>query len=125
MKKAVKILKSSFFWAAFFIAVAAVCFLWIFLFGKNGKADTAAVYVEGELYCEISLDEDGIYEIKTSFGENTVEVKDGRVRVKSADCENRICVERGWISDAGTPIICSPHKLSVEICGEGKSDASV
>lgn len=119
-----KILKSNAFWVCFFVIVIAVCVLLIFN-SKSNSGKSAEIYVDGELFKEIPLDKDEEYRISTDFGENTVEVKDGRVRVKSADCKNQICVNTGWISSPGVPIICSPHRLSVEIKSDGGADLNV
>ncbi|MBS5819866.1 MULTISPECIES: NusG domain II-containing protein [Enterococcus] len=46
---------------------------------------------------------------------NLIEVKDGRIRIKEADCGDQICVRRGWIDQSGETIVCLPHKLLIEI----------
>ena len=45
-------------------------------------------------------------------GSNTVTVQPGRICVSSADCPDKICVQRGWLSE-GTPIVCLPHRLII------------
>lgn len=44
---------------------------------------------------------------------NTLEIKDGKVCMKSADCPDKRCVKQGY-SDM-LPIICLPNKVVVEI----------
>ena len=46
---------------------------------------------------------------------NLIEVKDGRIRIKEADCGDQICVRRGWIDQSGETIVCLAHKLLIEI----------
>lgn len=46
---------------------------------------------------------------------NLIEVKDGRIRIKEADCGDQICVRRGWIDQSDETIVCLPHKLLIEI----------
>lgn len=112
-----KIFKSTAFWIVNFLLIIALSVVVIYVLQDiDGK--TAEVYVKDELYMEIPLSKDGIYEVKTEHGENVIEVKNGRIRVKSADCKNQICVENGWVSKSGKPIICAPHKLSIVITWE-------
>ena len=46
---------------------------------------------------------------------NTVEIKNGKVRVSSADCKNQICVNHKPISKKGESIICLPNKVLAEV----------
>ena len=63
------------------------------------------------------LAEDGELVVTSSAGTNTVQVENGRVRVREADCPNQDCVNQGWIDDASQQIVCLPHKLYVSIEG--------
>lgn len=47
--------------------------------------------------------------------DNTVLIKNGRVKMQSADCKNQICVEHKAISRRGESIICLPNKVIAEI----------
>lgn len=85
----------------------------------------ACLYQNGELVREIDLDK-----VKTPYsfeilseqgGSNTVSVERGRIRISQADCPDRICVNRGWISDGTEPIVCLPNKLLIEIVGGGEA----
>lgn len=50
---------------------------------------------------------------------NLIEMENGKIRIKDADCPDKICVKTGWISEPGQSIICLPHKLIIKI--EGKN----
>lgn len=102
----------------------AVCVAVIFL-NKNDQGSAAEIYVDGELVRTVSLDEDCVFEIKTDYGVNEIQVKDGEIRVSSSDCKNQVCVESGWSSSRGKPIICAPHRLTVKITEKGESDLAV
>lgn len=57
-----------------------------------------------------------LYENKTiKLAGNTVEIKNGKVRVSSADCKNQICVNHKPISKRGESIICLPNKVLAEV----------
>lgn len=56
---------------------------------------------------------------------NTVQVEPGRICVSHADCPDKICVDRGWISTRGAPIVCLPNGLVIEIeGGDGDLDGT-
>ncbi len=46
---------------------------------------------------------------------NTIEVRDDRIRMKSATCSDQVCVNFGFISKPGETIVCLPHKILIEI----------
>ncbi|MBQ7567111.1 MAG: NusG domain II-containing protein [Oscillospiraceae bacterium] len=57
-------------------------------------------------------------------GENVVLVQPGRVCVESADCPDKICVQRGWLTDEPTPIVCLPHRLVIRSKSASGADAA-
>lgn len=46
---------------------------------------------------------------------NLLEIDGDRIRIKEADCNDQVCVRRGWASKHGETIVCLPHKLVIEI----------
>lgn len=102
------------------VAIAvALCIAW-FLHSASSSATRAIIHDgDGKEY-ELLLSQDTQLEVSTSLGTNIIEVHDGKVRVTSADCPNKTCVNQGWISSADEQIICLPHKLTVTI----ESDSS-
>ena len=59
---------------------------------------------------------DSLYENKmVKLAGNTVEIKNGKVRVSTADCKNQICVNHKPISKKGESIICLPNKVLAEV----------
>ena len=62
---------------------------------------------------DLSQEPDRSFEIKTDSGSNTVEIKDGRIRVSAADCPDKTCVRMGWLDSAAMPIVCLPHDLVI------------
>ena len=84
--------------------------------GSRGKAGSCAVVmVRNNETARYSLSTDGIYTI--NGGTNTIEIKDGKVRMTEAECPNHLCVRQGWISFSGQSIVCLPNELSVTITG--------
>lgn len=115
------------FYVRDFVAVAMVLAVLIasivMLTAKQGG--TVEVYVDGKLTYSYSLDKNRTFEVDCDNGKNVVEIKDGKVSVIDADCNNRACVKSKAISKKGEQIVCLPHKLIVVIKGgsEGELDA--
>ena len=80
------------------------------------KKNTVIIKSDGKILytLDLSSEPDRTFEIKTDRGENTVEIKDGKIRVLSADCPDKTCVRMGWLESSTMPIVCLPHKLVIE-----------
>ena len=82
------------------------------------KEDTgmgkAVIRVDGELYGEYDLSKDQTIDIQ---GTNTLEIHDGKARMSSADCPDKLCVHQKAVSRDGESIICLPNKVVVSIEG--------
>lgn len=89
--------------------------------GSDTAAATAVVKDADGNELELSLAEDATRTVTSSAGTNVIEVKDGRVRVREADCPNQDCVHQGWINAPGKQIVCLPHKLTVDIVSADSS----
>ena len=63
------------------------------------------------------------FDVKSADGVNRIHVEHGRISVISADCPDGICVAHGPISKSGSPIVCLPHRLVVEILRTDSRDA--
>lgn len=46
---------------------------------------------------------------------NLIEIDGERIRVKEANCHDRVCIKSDWITHPGETIVCLPHKLVIEI----------
>ncbi|ADU20877.1 MULTISPECIES: NusG domain II-containing protein [Ruminococcus] len=80
---------------------------------KNGK--TAVISQDGKVLYRIDLssEKDRTIEVTYNGRKNIIEIKDGRIRMKDADCPDHICVDTGWLED-GKPIVCLPNRLVIE-----------
>lgn len=114
------------FYARDFVAVAMVLAVLIasivMLTAKKGG--TVEVYVDGKLTYSYAWTKPHLRG-RLRQRQNVVEIKDGKVSVIDADCNNRACVKSNAISKKGEQIVCLPHKLIVVIKGgsEGELDA--
>lgn len=106
--------------AVIVLAAAAVLYFSGIL-KPEGEGAKAVVTVDGEVFGEYDLSKDGTYTVKSEDGENTFEIKDGKVDVTKADCRDGICVNHTPVYLDGETIICLPHKVVIEIVGGEKS----
>ena len=98
------------------LAVLAVAVALMIVTGSRGKTGShVVVMVRNQEIARYSLSVDGTYTI--NGGTNTIEIKDGKVRMAEAECPNHLCVKQGWIGYGGQSIVCLPNELSVTITG--------
>jgi len=74
---------------------------------------------------EVSLDNRPVYildlsenrevSVRGPLGNNVIEIRGGKVRMKEAPCPNKLCVHQGWIERGS--IICLPNKVFVTVGG--------
>ena len=106
------------------IAAVALCALGLILFycvGSSAQKKSVVVTHAGETVRVLPLD----ITVVLSFpeGSNTLEISSGAVRITEADCGGD-CVRCGKIENAGSSIVCLPHRLSVTITGDGPDGVS-
>lgn len=96
--------------AVFFAAAAA--FIFFSFFRESGKK--AVVYVGNEK--KMTLDLNNKEETNSfEFDGAVIEIQKGKIRVKSSDCPDKVCVHTGFISKKGEKIVCLPKKLIIKI----------
>ena len=94
------------------VAVAASAG-WLLFRQQKAQASVARITRDGLLIEEIDLErvtEPRTLTLEDGRGRNTVLVERGRICVS---------VKQGWISDGTVPIVCLPHRLVIEITGDG------
>ena len=100
--------------ALLLVALAA----WGLLRLTRARGAEAVVTVDGAAVAALPLSEDAVLTVGEGQGfSNVIEVSGGRVRVRDADCPDRLCVRTGWVSRDGESIVCLPHKLVVTVRG--------
>lgn len=90
---------------------------------KSGN--TADIYIDDKLVQTIDMSVDDEYTFQTDKGSNTVEVRNGAVRMKSADCPDKVCVRMGTKNRNGETITCLPHKLVIEVHGGQEQEVDI
>lgn len=101
------------YWILLLAAVALLCGIFsVRFFLPRADADQAQILCDGQLLYTVDLGLDQSYPIVTTYGTNTVEVRDGAIAVTAADCPDGYCIQRGWCS-SGADIVCLPHRLVI------------
>ena len=98
--------------AAVFIAAAVSSVVML----NVPAGDIVKIKSNGELLYTIdpSNSPDRTIIVEYNGKENTLEIKDHKIRVLEADCPDKVCVNTGWLDSPAIPIICLPNKLIIE-----------
>ena len=97
-------------------ALLLAAFSYLVIFWLSGeKGGQAVVFVDKEQTAAYDLGIDGSYEIQTERGRNLLVNKDGKAKMKEADCPDGLCVKQKAIDKKGETIVCLPHRVVVEI----------
>lgn len=106
-------------WILVGIVLLAAGGIFLFQFLKpDTEKKQVVITVDKELYGTYDLNEDQKINIA---GTNVLEIKDGQVKMKEADCPDLLCVHHKKIAKDGESIICLPNKIVVTIRGEEES----
>ena len=95
------------------ILVSIVIYIGYSFLAVNGSI--VRIYVNKEFYEELDLSVNQTKKISSEYGTNIIIIKDNKVFVKSASCDNQICVNHKAISNSNESIICIPNRLVVRI----------
>lgn len=84
------------------------------------------ISVNGKEYKKVKLyGTNEIININTKYGDNTLEIKDGKVNMIYSNCKEQICVKHHKISVSGENIICLPNRVVVSIESEKNNEVDV
>lgn len=95
------------------LLAAFLIILTLRLTAKGGK--NVKVLIDGEEKYRLSLSENIEKIISQNGQENILIIKNGKAKITSASCPDKICVSHKAISKSGETIICLPNKVVVEI----------
>ncbi len=87
------------------------------------RGDNVIIQVEGKNFSRFSLSENRTVKVYGPLGISILEIKNGKVRMFSSPCPDKLCVREGYISKPGQMIICVPNRVIVKIEGRANLDA--
>jgi hypothetical protein len=82
--------------------------------GGGRQADRVLIKLNGRTWLDTNLRLNRLVDVPGPLGVTEVEIRDGRVRVKSDPGLRQLCVRQGWIAP-GEAAICLPNRVSVEL----------
>ncbi|EGC82996.1 NusG domain II-containing protein [Anaerococcus hydrogenalis] len=99
-------------------------------FVQKFKSDQNGSYLRVELngkeYGKYPLNKNKTFKIKVDNDEyNVVEIKNGKVKMREANCRDLICTHMPKISKVGETIVCLPHRLILEIVNDDTNDDEI
>lgn len=120
-KKSKNGLKRADFYLITGLLIVTSVLLVVIQFGMKKPGEKVIVKVDGNVVKKISLNENIVFDIEGyQGGSNRIVVEDGNVAMSDADCPDKLCVHTGKIKKTGETIVCLPHRVVVEITGDGK-----
>ena len=96
-------------------------------FNSNGER-FCVIKISGDEVRRIDLNnvhEDEIIKIKNDYGENHIRISRDGVSVIYTDCPGKVEVKETPINKIGQSLVCLPHRLTIEIIGDGSSPDAV
>lgn len=82
------------------------------------KGTIANIYKDGVCIKSIDLSKvTSPYEINLTYNDevNIISVEKNKIAVIDANCNDKICINQGYISNTIAPIVCLPHKIIIKI----------
>lgn len=127
--------KINYFFTVFILLILGICAICVLLLYKKQYADQnssshiARVLVNDELIKTFDLDQvAGSIEFTVTNnkgGENTIRVEHGRIGIIHANCPDKLCVKRGFISNSLLPSVCLPNGVVIDIFSSGETTDSI
>lgn len=95
-----------------------------YMSGDSSQARSVVITVDGQVRKTFPLRQGyvGEFRVDGDGGLNVVEYRDGRVRMKEADCPDQICVQSGWISTPQQQIVCLPYRVVIKVVSDSPAD---
>jgi hypothetical protein len=69
-----------------------------------------------------SLNNHKVIKVSGQLGTTSVIIDNGRARIQSSPCRNKICCAMGEIGNEGGILVCVPNQVIVAIAGERAED---
>lgn len=75
----------------------------------------ASIETDGRRIALLDLSKNQVITIRGYLGNMDIQVQDGKIRVSSSPCKQKICQHSGYRSKAGDIIVCVPNKIVIRI----------
>jgi len=96
-------------------AFSALSFFWVNSSSEVGEFVVVTTADAGMI--RKPLMQDDIFSVTGPVGRTRIAIQAGTVRVLDSDCPNKICRDRGAISESRRIIVCVPNRVTITIEG--------
>jgi len=95
----------------------------VLLWSSQNEIENPAAFIQinNVIQYELDLRQDQIIALKEFTPPVKVEVRNHSIGIIQNDCEQKICIKMGFISDAGQMIVCVPKKILIYISGNDQN----
>lgn len=104
-------------WVVIFSVVILICVaIYIVGFGSANETNVVGIYSNSKLVEKIDLsklDSERKITISGENGNNVILAQKNSIKMLSAECPDKVCVNHGELKKGGAPIICLPNKLVI------------
>lgn len=104
-------------WVIIFSVVILVCAtIYIVGFNTSSNSSVVGIYSNSKLVEKIDLsqvEQEREITISGKNGKNVILVDKNSIKMLSAECPDKVCVNHGELKKGGAPIICLPNKLVI------------
>lgn len=105
-------------WIIIFSLACVLCVcLWLYFSAFLSPSETVGIYQDGVLVRQIDLSSVKQPEeitLSGEYGDNVILVSHGYIKMKSADCPDKLCVKHGELKSSASPIVCLPNKIVIK-----------
>lgn len=105
-------------WIIIFSLSLIVCAaLWLLVSNAPSQSKIVGIYQNGCLVEKIDLNSvtaEREITLSGEYGTNTISISQGHIKMKSAECPDKICVKHGELEKSGSPIVCLPNRVVIK-----------
>ena len=87
-----------------------------------GKPDEVVVSANGEVAARFSLQGQSQFKIRGPLGDSEINITNGKVKMVSSSCVQKVCVHKGYIEKPGECIVCAPNGIVVKIVSKSETE---
>ena len=93
-----------------------------FLYSREfiSSGNIVKITLDNRTVYALNLSEDREVSVRGPLGNNVIEIRGSKVRMKEAPCPAKLCVHQGWIESGA--IICLPNKILVMVSRDKQHD---
>ncbi len=90
----------------------SLIFYLVYNFSSNNNNQIVKIKYNNKIIKELPLNIDTMF---SPIDGVVIEIKDNKAHFKHSNCQDKVCVNTGWVSKQGQTAICLPNKISIQI----------